>query len=40
MDDWRLIYWTVETSGGTFELLENEPTGAVIRLTLPTAEES
>jgi len=32
-----IIYWTVETSGGTFELLENEPTGTTVRLVLPTA---
>ena len=35
-----IIYWTVETSDGTFELLENEPTGTVLRITLPTAEET
>ena len=35
-----IIYWTVETSGGTFEVLENEPSGTVIRMTLPTAEGS
>ncbi len=35
-----IIYWTVETSDGTFELLENEPTGTVVRITVPTAEES
>lgn len=33
-----IIYWTVETSGGAFEVLENEPSGTVIRMTLPTAE--
>jgi len=32
-----IIYWTVETSDGTFELLENEPTGTVLRITVPTA---
>lgn len=32
-----IIYWTVEMSDGTFELLENEPTGTTIRITLPTA---
>ncbi|MFW6317427.1 MAG: sensor histidine kinase [Halorubrum sp.] len=31
-----IIYWTVETSEGTFELLENEPTGTTVRITLPT----
>ncbi len=35
-----IIYWTVETSDGTYELLENEPTGTVIRITLPAADEA
>ena len=35
-----IIYWTVETAGGTFELSENEPTGTVVRIALPTVEAS
>jgi two-component system sensor histidine kinase RegB len=35
-----IIYWTVEMSEGTFELLENEPTGTTVRVTLPTVPES
>ncbi|WP_435074568.1 sensor histidine kinase [Halorubrum sp. HHNYT27] len=31
-----IIYWTVEMSGGSFELSENEPTGTTVRITLPT----
>jgi len=34
-----IIYWTVESADGTFELLENEPTGTVVRIALPTVEE-
>jgi signal transduction histidine kinase len=35
-----IIYWTVETADGAFEVVENEPNGTVIRLTLPTTAES
>jgi len=35
-----IIYWTVEMSAGTFELLENAPTGTTVRITLPTVSKT
>ncbi|WP_066415696.1 sensor histidine kinase [Halorubrum aethiopicum] len=30
-----ILYWTLKTSDGTLELVENRPTGTVVRMTFP-----
>ncbi|MFC5134987.1 MULTISPECIES: sensor histidine kinase [Haloferacaceae] len=34
-----ILYWTLETSDGTLELVENEPTGTIVRMTFPAVRE-
>ncbi|WP_281194032.1 HAMP domain-containing sensor histidine kinase [Halorubrum sp. F4] len=34
-----ILYWTLETSDGTLEIAENEPTGTIVRMTFPTLRE-
>ncbi|WP_370518532.1 ATP-binding protein [Natronomonas sp. CBA1123] len=35
-----ILYWTIQTSDGTIELEHNDPSGTLVRISLPTASQS